>query len=272
MAIDSRQLQKITGATRLFAIVGDPIAQVRSPEMFNVTFHSAGIDAIMVPLHVRAKDLSAVMNAAMRLGNLDGIVVTIPHKTAAVTFADRLLPTARQVGAINALARQLDGTWTGELFDGQGFLAGIRRAGCNLVGRSAIVVGCGGAGSAIAFALASAGMRSLALYDIERSRVDSLAARVTACYSSLAIRVGGVSEDCDLVVNATPLGMVQHDPLPIALDRIPRTAWVADLVMKPEITPLLIAARARGHPIMLGAETLKHQIEPISRFFGLRLS
>lgn len=259
----------VTGATRIFAIVGDPIRQVRSPELFNAYFQEVAADAVMLPMQVRAEHLASVLPALQRLDNLHGIVVTIPHKVQAARYAAHLMPTAERVGALNALARRPDGSWHGELFDGQGFLEGLRAAGFDPRGRHQYVVGCGGVGRAIAFALAAAETRSLTLWDIEDGSATSLAARLSVYYPDLEVRIARDAGACDLVVNATPLGMAPDDPLPLDISGLPRNAWVADVVMKPDVTQLLALARVRGHPTLPGAATLEHQIRPMARFFGI---
>ena len=119
-----------TGATRLYAIIGDPIAQVRSPEVFTERFAAAGIDAVLVPAHVPAERFDAIVPALMALGNLDGLLVTVPFKARMASLRKRLgCDGADCIGAVNALRREADGTWTGDMFDGAGFVRGARAQG-----------------------------------------------------------------------------------------------------------------------------------------------
>ncbi|MDE2006181.1 MAG: shikimate dehydrogenase, partial [Rhodospirillales bacterium] len=110
----------ISGRTRLFGIVGDPIAQVGSPGAFNPRIAALGADAVLVPLHVPAASFETAMAGLMRLGNLDGLLVTVPFKQRALPLADRVCPVAALVGAANALRRDADGRWTADMFDGVG--------------------------------------------------------------------------------------------------------------------------------------------------------
>src|SRR5947207_9044021 len=120
---------RIDGATRLYAIVGDPIVQVKSPEVFSELFARAGMNAVMIPMHVRPERFEESMRALMGIANVDGLVATVPYKAQAVQFADRLGPTASRIRALNALRREPDGTWTGDMFDGLGFVRAFRRKG-----------------------------------------------------------------------------------------------------------------------------------------------
>src|SRR5690242_1767918 len=115
----------VTGATRLYGIMGDPVAQVKSPGVFNPRIAAAGVDAV----HVRTEAFEETVRGLMRLGNLDGLIATVPHKLRMLALADRVLPTGLQVGAINAMRREPDGTWTGDMFDGRGLVRGVRDRG-----------------------------------------------------------------------------------------------------------------------------------------------
>lgn len=260
----------ISGTTRLFAIVGDPIVQVRSPERFNAHFVAYGVDAVLVPMRVTAAELDEVLTGLRQVRNIDGIVVTVPHKVAAVRHADWLLPTAESVGAVNALARQADGRWAGEMFDGHGFVTGLANAGYVATGSTICLIGAGGVGRAIAFALAAAGVAAISVRDIEQDRAMALVLLLAHRYPKL--RVGLLVTDpsaCDLAINATPLGMQPEDRLPFALTHLPPEAWVAEVVMKPDVTRLVAEARARGHRVLLGGAVLDNEMLAIARFFGV---
>ena len=118
---------RVDGATRLYAIVGDPIVQVKSPEVFSELFARAGMNAVMIPMHVLPERFEESMRALMGIANVDGLVATVPYKAQAVQFADRLGPTASRIRALNALRREPDGTWTGDMFDGLGFVRAFER-------------------------------------------------------------------------------------------------------------------------------------------------
>ena len=124
----------IDGATRLYAIIGDPIVQVRSPQVYTAMFAEAGLNAVLVPAHVPAARFDEVVPALLALANLDGLLVTAPFKSRMLPFADSLGATASCIGALNALRREPDGTWSGDMFDGIGFVRGAERKGHRLAG------------------------------------------------------------------------------------------------------------------------------------------
>ncbi|OYZ82216.1 MAG: shikimate dehydrogenase, partial [Rhizobiales bacterium 24-66-13] len=151
-------MTQITGYTRLFGILADPIQQVKTPQALNALMARVGYDGVLVPLHARAEDLAAVVGGLKLLRNLGGLIVTVPHKTAMVDLCDEVSESARLIGAVNTIRRATDGRLVGEMLDGHGFVAGLRQNGIEPEGRSAYLAGAGGAANAIAFALAQAGI------------------------------------------------------------------------------------------------------------------
>lgn len=262
-------LPPIDGRTRIFAIIGDPIAQVRSPEQFNLAFKKAGTVAVMVPLQIPRRGLDVCLQGLKQLGNFGGIVVTVPHKPAVIPHCDEVLPHARAIGAVNAIAVAPDGRWIGGMFDGQGFLRGLQANGREVGGARVHLAGCGGAGSAIAFALAGAGVARLRLCDVDGDRALRLAARVREHHPDLEVVSGeGPAEDDTIVVNATPLGMAADDPLPIDPDRLGHRPLYADIIMKPPVTRMAQIAGELGCPVQLGAHMLDGQVAAIIQFFS----
>ena len=260
----------IAGDTRLYVIIGDPVAHTRAPEVFNPLFLDRGVNAVMVPMQVKAEDLEIAFEGLQAIANLDGIIVTIPHKLAMTKLVDEVLPMGHQVGAINAVRRLADGRWVGDIFDGRGFIAGLMEQGHSIAGRSALLVGAGGAGRAIAFALAEAELAALTLYDIESVKAARLASDIIAVYPDIWAHCDAPNAlGHDIVINATPLGMNHNDPYPVAPDTFHPRMLVADIVMKPEVTSLLTAARARGCKTHIGRHMLEGQVEAIADFFEL---
>jgi shikimate dehydrogenase len=156
------------------------------------------------------------------------------------------------------------------MFDGAGFVRGVQRKGLRLEGSSALVVGCGGVGSAIAASLAAAGVARIGLYDATAAAADGLADRLRGHYPALEVRTG--SNDPSgyaLVANGTPLGMNEGDPLPMDVSRISPSALVGEVVMKQEMTPFLRAVAARGCRYQVGTDMLFEQIPAYLEFFGL---
>src|SRR5690242_8301554 len=160
------QVDYVCGATRIFGIVGDPIAQVRSPEMFTAEFRRRGLDAILVPLHVLPDDFEACLEGLRRLRNLDGLIFTIPYKARALALAAQLGPQAQVVGAINALARDGD-NWKGEIFDGLGCVEAFVRRGIPIANRRLMLIGAGGAGSAVGVAMAHERPAFMRVFDLD---------------------------------------------------------------------------------------------------------
>jgi shikimate dehydrogenase len=185
--------------------------------------------------------------------NLDGIIVTVPHKFAALALCSVLTPRARSIGAVNCMRRMADGQgWLGDMCDGEGHVQGLRTAGCEPRGLRALLVGAGGAGSAIAHALVDAGVASLALHEADEARREALAAKLTA-YGAVPIHIGSADPSGhDLVINATPMGMRADDPLPVDVSRLAATTFVSDVVTQPAVPALISAARARGCRTMTG--------------------
>ena len=238
---------RITGATRLYGIVGDPIVQAKSPEIYNRILSAEGRDTVLVPIHVPAGQFEEIFPALLRLGNLDGLVITIPFKERALAYATGLGATGRLVGAINALRRGPDGGWTGDMFDGMGLVGVALDLGAELAGASVQLVGAGGAGQAIAFSLAQHGVGQLTVTDIDTAKASGLTKRVSAEYPTCDARVGIADLSAiDLLVNATPVGMNPADGLPVAIDGLRPSTRVIDIAPRGEPSSLLSAAAAAG--------------------------
>jgi shikimate dehydrogenase len=262
---------RITGTTRLFAVLGDPIAQVQAPELMNPLFARLHIDAVLVPVHARPQHLEDIVRGLQCVGNLDGMFVTVPHKVAVRRLADRCSPTVDVVGSANVLRREADGSWLAENFDGSGFVTGLVGAGHDPRGRQVALVGAGGAGSAVAAALLTAGVDRLSVYDSDASKLGALVARLDAHWPGRVFALAGPQlHDIDIAVNATPLGLHADDPLPFPLDSLPKGSVVADVVMKPRETRLLREAAALGYRVHHGIHMLEGQLESYRAFFGLK--
>lgn len=259
----------ITGRTRLFAVLGDPVTQVMAPAMMNRLFRERGVDAALIPVEVSPGDLTVVVGGLKRIGNLDGFLVTVPHKLAVSGQADRLGDAARLAGSVNAMRREADGTWSGDNFDGAGFVRGLLGAGHTVAGKRLTLVGAGGAGVAIAAAVLLAGAAALSIIDTDPARAEALAARLGEPWPGLARTAGAPDPASDVVVNATPLGLHEDDPLPFAPDGLRAETIVADIIMKPAQTRLLRAAAARGLRTHPGLPMLNEQIPLYREFFRI---
>jgi len=260
----------IRGTTSLIAHIGYPTHSFKAPMISNPYFERTGIDAVVVPMACKAEDYPEFLRAVFRLANIGGALITMPHKVGTVDLLDEASAAVRIANACNAVRRDGDGRLIGDMFDGEGFVRGIRRKGCRLEGARVLVVGSGGVGSAIAASLAEAGVASIGLYDIDEPAAAGLAERLRKHYPKLEVCTGSNDPGgCNLVVNATPMGMNEGDPLPMDVTRIAPTAYVGEVVMRQEMTAFLGAARARGCIVQVGTDMLFEQIPAYLEFFGL---
>jgi shikimate dehydrogenase len=258
----------LTGRTSLYAILGDPIAQAGSPALFNAAFRRRGWPAVLVPMQVKANDLAVTLRGLRGIGNLRGLVLTSPHKAAAIGLVDSIGAEARLVGSINAVRCDPDGRWHGENFDGLGCLRGLQVAGHSVADRRVLVIGTGGAGAAVAAAVAREGAATLHLHDLNAGRAGHVCAALRAAFSAARIVVGPPDlTDIDIIINCTPLGMEGNPGLSVDADGLTPSIVVADLVIEPEMTDLLKAASLRGCTVHSGRRTLEGQVDALCSFF-----
>jgi shikimate dehydrogenase len=262
----------ISGTTRILVIVGDPIAKVRSPETFARVFAENGIDAAMIPMEVAPADLGAAIDGLKRWKNLAGIVVTMPHKEAMLGCADEVFEAGRLVGAVNALRCRADGWWQADMFDGIGFVGGLEAQELSAAGRRVALIGAGGAGAAIAVALARAGAATLAVHDLDTQKAERLVVALRRACPQLDVQVAppDLARD-DLLVNATPLGMNEGDPLPWDLAGLRPGTIVGDVTTKPDTPPFIAEAERRGARVVRGRDMHEGQMRALCAFFGFTL-
>jgi shikimate dehydrogenase len=263
----------VRGTTRITQIIGHPIAQVRAPEIFNELAESRGLDVVLIPVDLDPEQLRDFITFQRGWHNSGGFVVTIPHKRTIAPLLDTLTDRARRLQAVNVVRRNEDGTLLGDMLDGLGFMAAAETHGFAAKGRSALVVGTGGAGSAIVDTLCDQGIARLALADIDPGRVRTLRQVFADAFPAVELLEGydGLG-GFDLVVNASPVGMGDTGELSIPetqLATLRPGTLVADVVTKPAMTPLLRAAEARGCRIQTGPEMAAGQIEILGRCMGV---
>jgi shikimate dehydrogenase len=259
----------LSAQSRVAGVIGDPVHQSLSPTLHNAAFEALDLDWVYVAFPVRAGQGAAAVEA-MRVLGLDGLSVTMPHKATATAGVDRLSPTAARLGVLNTVTRH-GVELVGESTDGPGLVDALRvEQGWEPVGRHVVVLGTGGAARAVTLALAEAGATELTVVGRRRDAAESCAALAGAVGT-----VGSIDSvaGAELVVNATPVGMVGPDGagavaggraepgLPLGLDgsRLAPGQLVVDLVYAPAVTPLLIAARRRGVEAVNGLGMLVHQ-------------
>jgi shikimate dehydrogenase len=243
----------LSGATRVIAIIGDPIAQVKSPSGVTQRLIDRGCNAVVVPIHAASADLKAFVAGASLAKNFDGMIITVPHKLDTYHLCATATERAHFLGGVNVIRRNADGSWHGDHADGLGFVEAQREAGCVTEGRRALLAGAGGAGTAIAQALLEAGVSELAIVESDLSKRDGLITRLQARYGD-KVRAGTADPTgFDLVFNATPAGMREGDALPVDASKLSGHMFVGDVITMPAVTPLLHAARALGCKTQVGA-------------------
>jgi shikimate dehydrogenase len=258
-----------SGKTGLIALLADPVDHVRAPEFANPVFERRGIDAFLFPLHVRPSDLEDVVPRLAKLGNLKGAIVTIPHKETMARLCHTLGENGRMVGVVNVVRFDPGGHLAGDMYDGPGLIAAAKTNAIALTGRRVLVVGTGGAGRAIAFALAGEKVVRLGLANRTPSRAETLAADIRAAFPAVDVIVCGPhATDWDVVINATSLGLHAGDPMPLDMSSLsPRTAFID--IIAPRVTEAMDAAQAKGCRVVGGRPMVELQLDAQLAFLGL---
>lgn len=262
-------MPQISGKTVLLPIIGRPIEQVKAPQFFNDFFAKSGIDAVTTAFELSDDGANAFIRMIRECANAAGYIATIPHKQRSAVACDVLSKRGAFLGAVNLIRREADGRLVGDMTDGLGCVNAMRSHGVDPKGKTAMVVGVGGAGSAIAHALAEAGVRHLSLTDLDLDRAAALAKRLGEAFPQVQIVVGSPDmATVDIAANASPVGMNGDPNLPHSLDGIRAGALVSDVVTNPEATPWLQAARERGCIGQTGREMVAGQFELMATHFG----
>ena len=263
----------IDGNTELIAHIGYPTHSFKSPLIYNPYFEKEGINALVVPMGCQVEHYPAFLKSVFQLTNIRGALITMPHKVTTVGLLDSVTPTVKVAGACNAVKLDAQGRLVGDMFDGAGFVRGVQRKGFNLSGKRVLVVGTGGVGSAIAASLAAENISAITLFDVNTASCESLAQRLVNEYPHIQVKTGSNDPDGhDLVVNATPMGMNEGDPLPMDVLRIAPETFVGEVVMRTEMTAFLLAAQERGCRVQVGSDMLFEQIPAYLEYFGFKTS
>jgi quinate/shikimate dehydrogenase (NAD+) len=262
-----------TGKKFLTGLIGAPIAQSAAPAM-----HEQAADALGVRCHYQlievagadAAGLRALLDGVRRLG-FAGVNVTFPYKEAVVPLLDEMSERARDIGAVNTVVVR-DGRLIGHNTDTTGF----ERAIADLVAASnrgaVALIGAGGVGKAIAFALASLGVAGISIFDADQAKAERLAMQLrNRLQARVVAGIADALQGAVGVVNATPVGMLPDRGLAVPEPLLNRDLWVADAVYTPLWTPLLTAAKARGARLMTGRELAIYQAaDAFELFTGLK--
>jgi shikimate dehydrogenase len=229
--------------------------------MITWEFQRRGIDALLVPLHVPAAGFEHTMAALMRLVNFGGFVITVPFKVRALGLADRLGLQAQVMGGINVLVRRSDGRWSADMLDGMGCVAAFKQRGIPIEGRSLMILGLGGAGSAIACAVAAERPRLMRLHDLSAERCRFTSQCIARISPTTMVETGPPRlDEIDVLINATPVGMLADTRLPLEVSSLPAQLVVFDAIVMPEQTPLLGLAEQCGCTVVRGREMMLGQI------------
>lgn len=262
----------VSGFTQVVAVIGHPITQVKSPENFNRYFADQQMDSVMIPVDIAPEAVADYLKTLRGWHNMSGVLVTVPHKQRAASLVDELTPRARHLNAVNVIRKLGDGRLQGDMLDGVGFQLAAQAHGFNAAGKSALLSGCGGVGSAIAWGLCEAGISQLALYDQNPATLQLLHNRLATHFPQVHLtELPATLADLDLVVNGSPAGMTGFDPLPLPqalLETLQSSTHVADVVTAPVMTPLLTFAQHRGCVIQTGPEMALAQMKLMGEFIG----
>lgn len=261
---------EISGKTKIMFILADPVAHIRGSVVLARELRALGHDIAISPLHVQAADLAQTVQAIRGFQNVVGFGITIPHKIAVASLIDELLPQAKLVGSVNFVRRNADRTLTGDNIDGAGFVDGAKESGIDFKGKRVLQLGAGGAGRSIAFSVAGAGATALGIYNRTETKAHDLAQAVKAAYP--ACDVFAAKPDAagyDSVINSSSVGMRPEDPPIVDPAHLTSAMTVSEIIMSPEMTPILLEAQKRGCRISLGKAMLVNQVKRLEELLRL---
>ncbi len=260
-----------TGTTTFYTMIGTPIIQVKSPLFYNRYFSEHGIDAVMVAMDVPTDQVRDHFNHVRSISNFGGCIVTIPHKQVAVECMDKVTKRAQDLQSVNVV-RVENGRLIGDMVDGLGFMVAVKAHGLSMDGKRAAVIGGGGAGAAIAHAIAESGADEIVIKEVRTERHGFLERLLKNTNPKMKISFALTSlEGFDLVVNATPVGMNDNPNVPFSTDTLSSSTLVADVVTNPEVTPWLAAALKKGCEVQYGVEMVLGQFGLMGRHMGLEI-
>ena len=266
------EVLSLRSTTKIFGCIADPIDHVKAPTLFSSVFARNNIDAVMIPLNVEDKNLGVLIDGLKNLKNFLGLTVTIPHKVNILNFCDDLDIEASQTGAVNWIKFE-NGKVLGRNFDGVGFVQGLKSKNITLANKSVCLFGAGGAGMAISFALLKNNIKKLKVVNRNPKKLKNLIDRLKKYFPDTLIESDNFFNykisDCDIIINATSLGLKNNIELPFDVKKTKRNSLIAEIIMEPEETELIKEAKKNKNQVILGRLMLESQIDLAARFFNL---
>ena len=258
---------KIDGKTEIYGILGDPIKQVATPELMNSIYRKNGLNKVLIPFHVNQNSLESTITGLKKIQNFKGAVITMPHKAEIVKYLDEASDEVKQIGACNIIKRTPDGIIKGSLLDGKGFIQGLKNHNHSIESKSVFLLGCGGAASAIAFALCENKIKSLTIYNRTKTKAIKLIDKLKSIYSDIEISFSNkIPKGVDILINGTSVGMKENDKPLLSLSDLDSKTLVTEIIISPEMTCTLKKGIEKGCQIHKGIAMLEGQIRLMNEF------
>jgi len=237
----------LNGRTRLYPLLGDPIIYARSPDWLSKHMAKRGMNMISLPMEVPDGQLKVVMDGLKATGNVDGLSLTMPHKITGLEYCDTLSEVSEMLGVVAAIRRNKDGSWHGHTTDGDAFVKAQIDNGAKVDGAKVLVMGAGGAGSAIVISFLEQGAKEVAVFDLDTERSNRIV-NLLKDKNGDRVRVADSNDPTgfDIVSNATSMGMDDNDPLPIDPAKLDASMFVGDVVAGHGETKIIKAAKDAG--------------------------
>jgi len=236
----------LNGRTRLYPLLGDPIIYARSPDWLSQRMDERGMNMISLPLEVPEGKLGQVIKGLTAINNVDGFSLTMPHKQTGFSYCATHSETSELLGVVSAARRNADGSWHGHTTDGDAFVKAQIDHGAVIQGARVLILGVGGAGSAIAISMLDQGAKEVVIYDQDTTRMNALATLLEPKAQGRLQTGASDPTGFDLVCNATSMGMNETDPLPLDPRLLSDTMFVGDVVAGHGETAFIRAARMAG--------------------------
>lgn len=236
----------LNGRTRLYPLLGDPVSHARAPDWLSHHMAKRGMNMISLPMEVPDGMLEEVMVGLAATKNVDGMSLTMPHKITGFQYCATVTKTSRILGVVSAIRRNKDGSWHGHTTDGDAFVKAQIDNGANIEGSRVLVIGAGGAGSAIVISMLDAGAKNVVISDVDEGRTNKLLNLLQDAYGGRLRSGSNDPTGFDIVCNATPLGMSEGDPLPLDPAKLVASIFVGDVIAGYGETAFIKAAREAG--------------------------